>query len=106
MITLRTLAFAGALAVSAATVLAHEYKAGDLEIDHPWSRATTAQPLISLIPTKDFFATPRGRQILLRSLTGQLGDDPAASPRLAATRQIDACLADAILSEAILAAAP
>lgn len=73
---------------------------------HPWSRATTAQPLISLIPTKDFFATPRGRQILLRSLTGQLGDDPAASPRLAATRQIDACLAEAILAEAILAAAP
>ena len=42
MITIRSLAFVGALALSAATALAHDYKAGDLEIDHPWSRATPA----------------------------------------------------------------
>jgi hypothetical protein len=74
--------------------------------NHPWGRAPTSQPLISLIPTRDFFATPRGRLILLRSLAGQLGDDPAASLRLAATRQINACLADAILAAAIPKAAP
>ncbi len=65
---------------------------------HPYGRATTAQPLTSLIATKDFFATPRGRMIILRSTAGAIGDDPAASSALATARQIDACLADAILA--------
>jgi hypothetical protein len=65
---------------------------------HPYGRATTAQPLISLISTKDFFATPRGGLLLLRSLAGPLGDTPATSSRLTAARQIDACLADAIVA--------
>lgn len=65
---------------------------------HPYGRATTAQPLISLISTQDFFATPRGRLIFLRAAVTALGDNPAASPRLAAARQVDACLADAVLA--------
>jgi hypothetical protein len=65
---------------------------------HPYGRATLSQPLTSLISTEDFFATPRGRLILLRSTRGALGDDPATSSALAAARQIDACLADAILA--------
>jgi len=65
---------------------------------HPFGRATTAQPPTSLISTKDFFATPRGRLLLLRSTQGQLGDDPATSPALSAARAVDACLADAILA--------
>jgi hypothetical protein len=65
---------------------------------HPFGHATLSQPLTSLISTEDFFATPRGRLLLLRSTQGQLGDDPAASPALAAARAIDACLADAVLA--------
>lgn len=65
---------------------------------HPFGRTTQAQPLTSLIPTEDFFATPRGRLLLLRSTLGQIGDDPATSPALSTARQIDACLADAILA--------
>lgn len=65
---------------------------------HPYGRATLDQPLTSLISTTDFFATPRGRLLLLRSTRGALGDTPATSPALAAARQIDACLADAILA--------
>ncbi|HLQ20213.1 MAG TPA: hypothetical protein VK146_14665, partial [Tabrizicola sp.] len=65
---------------------------------HPYGRVTTSQPLTSLVATEDFFATPRGRLILLRSTQGAVGDDPATSPALAAARQIDACLADAILA--------
>jgi hypothetical protein len=65
---------------------------------HPYGRATTAQPLVSLIATEDFFASPRGRLILLRSTAGALGDSPATSPALAAARAIDACLADAVLA--------
>jgi hypothetical protein len=65
---------------------------------HPFGRATTAQPLTSLISTADFFATPRGRLTLLRATATTLGDDPAASPRLAAAREIDACLADAVIA--------
>ncbi|WP_137110455.1 hypothetical protein [Rhodobacter sp. SY28-1] len=65
---------------------------------HPYGRAARAQPPASVIPTSDFFATPRGRLVLLRSTLGRLGDDPATSPALAATREIDACLADAILA--------
>lgn len=65
---------------------------------HPFAHATLDQPLTSLIPTRDFFATTRGRLLLLRSTRGALGDIPASSPALAATRQIDACLADAILA--------
>ncbi|TPM26398.1 copper chaperone PCu(A)C [Mesorhizobium sp. B2-3-3] len=38
---LAALAFA-LLFVGAQSVLAHEFKAGDLEIEHPWSRATPA----------------------------------------------------------------
>lgn len=65
---------------------------------HPYGRATLAQPLTSLIATEDFFATPRGRQILLRSTQGKLGDNPTTSPALAAAREIDACIADAVLA--------
>ena len=65
---------------------------------HPQGRATLAQPLTSLISTQDFFATPRGRLVLLRTTAGALGKDPVNSPALAATRAIDACLADAILA--------
>jgi hypothetical protein len=65
---------------------------------HPYARATYVQPLTSLISTSDFFATPRGRDILLQSTAGPLGPDPATSPLLAGTRAIDACLADAILA--------
>jgi hypothetical protein len=65
---------------------------------HPYGRVTMAQPLTALISTEDFFATPRGRLLLLRSTAGALGDDPATSPALSAARQIDACLADAVLS--------
>jgi hypothetical protein len=65
---------------------------------HPTGRTASSQPPTSLISTGDFFATPRGRLVLLRSTLGQIGDDPATSPALAAARQIDACLADAILA--------
>lgn len=65
---------------------------------HPYGRATTSQPPNSLISTEDFFATPRGSGVLLRSVAPQLGPDPAASSRLSAARQVDACLADAILT--------
>lgn len=63
---------------------------------HPFGRATQSQPLTALISPADFFATPRGRLMLLRF--GQLGDDPASSPALVAVREIDACLADAVLA--------
>lgn len=36
----RTLALAGLLSLSAGLAQAHEYKLGDLSIDHPWSRET------------------------------------------------------------------
>lgn len=65
---------------------------------HPYGRATMTQPLTALISTRDFFTTPRGRLILLSSTSGALGADPATSPALAAAREIDACLADAVLS--------
>jgi hypothetical protein len=65
---------------------------------HPDGRATQVQPLVALISTEDFFASPRGRLLLLRSTAGVLGEDPGSAPSLAAARQIDACLADAILA--------
>lgn len=37
---LKTAALAGFLAASASVASAHDYKLGDLTIDHPWSRAT------------------------------------------------------------------
>lgn len=40
MIRSRTLAIAAVLALSTASAFAHDYKLGDLEIGHPWSRAT------------------------------------------------------------------
>jgi copper(I)-binding protein len=40
MTSLRTLALACGLALLSATALAHGYKAGSLEIGHPWARAT------------------------------------------------------------------
>lgn len=36
----RTLALAGLLSLAAGLAQAHEYKLGDLAIDHPWSRET------------------------------------------------------------------
>ncbi len=68
---------------------------------HPYGRATLDQPLTSLISTADFFATPRGRLILLRSTAGALGEAPASSSALTAARKIDDCLADAILATAL-----
>jgi len=65
---------------------------------HPYGRATMAQPLTSLMSTRDFFATPRGQLLLLRSAAGQLRGDAEGSPALAAARDIDACLADAVLA--------
>lgn len=65
---------------------------------HPFGRTTSSQPLTSLIASRDFYASPRGRLLLLKSTFGQLGDDPTASPALLAARQIDACLADAVLA--------
>lgn len=65
---------------------------------HPYGRVTQSQPFTSLISTKDFFASPRGQQLLLLATQGQLGDAPAASPALTAARSIDACLADAVLA--------
>ncbi|MBP9184638.1 MAG: hypothetical protein KBF78_15990 [Fuscovulum sp.] len=65
---------------------------------HPFARNGTAQPFVALMPPEQFFATPRGRKLLLRSTAGVLGSDPAASPALAAARAIDACLADAVLA--------
>lgn len=38
--TLRLAAFATALSLSALPVQAHEYKVGDLQVGHPWARAT------------------------------------------------------------------
>ncbi|PWC53831.1 hypothetical protein TSO221_09915 [Azospirillum sp. TSO22-1] len=42
---MRTMTLAAVLAVAAGTALAHGYKAGAVEIEHPWARATagTAQ---------------------------------------------------------------
>jgi hypothetical protein len=65
---------------------------------HPFVRTTLDQPLTSLISTEDFFATPRGRLLLLRSTESKLGEDPATSHILKAARDIDACLADAVLA--------
>jgi hypothetical protein len=64
----------------------------------PQGRAALAQPLTSLISTADFFATPRGRQALLGSTAWALGGNPAKSSVLSSVRQIDACLADAVLA--------
>lgn len=38
----RRFALAAALAVTAGAAFAHDYKAGDLAVGHPWSRATPA----------------------------------------------------------------
>lgn len=65
---------------------------------HPFGRATLSQPLISVIPTTDFFASPRGRMVFLRSTIGRLGNDPASSPPVTAARKVDACLADNVLT--------
>jgi hypothetical protein len=65
---------------------------------HPFGRTTFSQPYVSVIPTADFFATPRGRMVFLHSTIGRLGDDPASSPPLAAARKVDACLADSVLA--------
>lgn len=42
MIRFIRIAAAGALALAASSALAHGYKLGDLQIGHPWSRATPA----------------------------------------------------------------
>lgn len=51
-------------------------------LGHPYGRVTTAQPLTALTPTEDFFSTPRGRLLLLRSTAGVLGDNPPPPPPL------------------------
>lgn len=38
--SIRALAFGGVLLASSVAASAHDYKAGDIKIDHPWSRAT------------------------------------------------------------------
>ena len=42
MLDRRSLIISGALLLAARGALAHEYKVGDLEIGHPWARATSS----------------------------------------------------------------
>jgi hypothetical protein len=65
---------------------------------HPTNATVMEQPFITLITPEDFFATPRSRIELARSIRPLLGDDPATSPALTAAHQIDACFADAVLA--------
>jgi hypothetical protein len=65
---------------------------------HPTNGTVMGQPFITLIPPEAFFATPRGRIELARSVRPTLGDAPATSLALTTARQIDACFADAVLA--------
>ena len=66
-----------------------------------YHRALTANthPFVSLIEPAEFYATPRGQSETLRATFFQMGQFPTASPPYLAVREIDACLADAILAE-------
>ena len=57
------------------------------------------QPFVSLIRPADFFATPRGRTVLWRTIRYRMGQTPATAPPILRAHEIDACFADAMLSE-------
>lgn len=65
---------------------------------HPQGSVLDAQPFVSLISPEAFYASPRGQTLLLQSTLRLSGVDRAGSPVQSALRQIDACLADAILA--------
>ena len=53
------LLIAAALGLSPVAALAHEFKAGDLEIEHPWSRATgQSRPAVGYLKIRNNGATP------------------------------------------------
>lgn len=64
---------------------------------HPQGIALDAQPFVSLLSTEAFYSSPRGQQVLLQSTQRLSGANRADSPIQRALRQIDACMADAIL---------
>jgi hypothetical protein len=72
----------------------------------PHHSTTQSTPLQSLMPEAEFFATPRGEQVLLAAamkhrLGLDLSQDPSTAaaddPALVSARGLDACLADAAL---------
>lgn len=66
---------------------------------HPQQNiALDAQPFVALISQDAFFASPRGQKVLLQSTQRLSGTNRADSPVQLAMRQIDSCLADAILN--------
>ncbi|MCB6178914.1 hypothetical protein LHP98_12330 [Rhodobacter sp. Har01] len=67
---------------------------------HPQGIDPEAQPFVSLISQDAFFSSPRGQKVFLQSTHRLSGADRADSPVQRALRQIDACLADAVLSAA------
>ncbi len=77
-----------------ATACAAAYVAG---FGHPHGQFTDSQPFISLISQEAFFSSPRGQKVLLQSTHRLSGTDRADSPVQLALRQIDTCLAEAIL---------
>jgi hypothetical protein len=66
---------------------------------HPQGQVTAGQPFVSLIAPDAFFASPRGQRVLLKSTHRLSGANRAGSPVQTALRQIDACLADAVLND-------
>lgn len=64
---------------------------------HPQGIALDAQPFVSLLSPDAFYSSPRGQQVLLQSTQHLSGTDRSDSPVQRALRQIDTCMADAIL---------
>lgn len=60
--------------------------------DPPYLRANAEQPFTALISTADFFASPRGRAVLLRTTV----PSPEASFAAQIAGNPDACRSDAI----------
>lgn len=87
-------AFCQARCPATATTCAAAYVAA---FGHPQGSALDAQPFVSLISSEAFFSSPRGQKVLLQSTHRLSGTDRADSPVQFALRQIDACLADAVL---------
>ncbi len=77
-----------------ATACASAYVAA---FGHPQGIALDAQPFVSLLSPEAFYSSPRGQRVVLQSTQRLSGADRAGSPVQKALRQIDACLADAIL---------
>ncbi|MFM7443641.1 MAG: hypothetical protein ACKO2N_06975, partial [Tabrizicola sp.] len=80
---------------SSAKTCAAAYVAG---FGHPQGKFGEAQPLVSLISPEDFFSSPRGQKVFLASTHQLSGTRKADSPVQIALREIDICLADAILA--------